>query len=92
MAKQIKCTFTSVWDSGSEITTPCLYDSETGEVTPDTCNANPEGSLVREFITLPGGDEKEVCTDCHEYVKVVAMNEGVGKQLAEVLVCPNCKE
>ena len=41
MLKQIKCTFTSVWDDGLIITTPCLYDPNDGEVSPETCNADP---------------------------------------------------
>jgi hypothetical protein len=92
MSKQIKCTFTSVWDDGSIITTPCLYDPNDGEVSPETCNADPRGNLKREFITLPDGDEKEVCMECHGYVMKVTMDEGIGKQLSEESHCsdPDC--
>jgi hypothetical protein len=66
---KIKCSFTSEWDDGSIVTTPCIYDTKTGEVTPETSTGPiPEGSLEREYITLPDGDEKEVCQVCHSYL------------------------
>jgi hypothetical protein len=90
----IKCTFTSVWSDGSEIVTPSTYNPETKEVSAKAIDANPDGSLEREYITLPDGTELKVCTECHEYVLKVSMDEGVGKQLEENMVCPNpdCKE
>jgi hypothetical protein len=93
MSKEIKCTFTSVWDDGSNITTPCLYDPKTGEVTPETCEIDPKGNLTREYITIPGGEELEVCTDCHGYVMKPFMDEGIGKQLFENKCCsdPDCE-
>jgi len=79
-SKTIKCEFTSVWDDGSEVTTPCIYDPATGEVTPEVSKGRiPEGCLEREFITLPDGDEKEVCPVCHGFVMKTEMNPGQGR-------------
>lgn len=79
----IKCTFTSVWDDGSQIMTPCKYDAKTGEIFPETTDFCPKGSLVREYITLPDGSDLEVCTVCHEFVM---------KKVMGIPVCsdPNC--
>lgn len=90
MSKQIKCEFTSDWSDGTSITTPCIYDPKTGEVTPESSNTDPSGSLEREHITLPDGDEKDVCTTCHEYVMKSVMNPGTTKHdLVEEQVCSN---
>ena len=89
---EIKCTFTSVWDDGSEITTPCTYNPETGEVNPESSNADPDGCLEREYIILPDEEELEVCTSCHEYVLKTVMNPGIGHDLNEEQECPQCKE
>lgn len=65
----IKCTFTSEWDDGSVVETYCEYNPETGFVDPDVSDGPiPEGSLVREYITLTSGEELEVCRNCHTYV------------------------
>jgi len=64
----VKCEFTSEWDDGSVVTTYCEYNHETGFVDPDVSNTLPEGSLVREYITLNSGEELEVCPNCHSYV------------------------
>lgn len=86
----VKCKFTSVWDDGSVVTTPCTYDTSSGQVDPEVSNGPiPTGLLVREYITLDDGDELEVCHDCHEYVLRTVMEEGVGKHLHEVKECPN---
>ena len=67
---EIKCTFTSEWDDGSIVTTPCVYDDVTGQTDPEVSNGPvPTGMVLREYITLPDGDELEVCHDCHEYVR-----------------------
>lgn len=84
----INCTFTSVWEDMS-VTSSNVYNPETGEVITDTVDVNPTGSLVREYITLPDGDELEVCSTCHEYVMRKVMVEGVGKQLEEATICAN---
>jgi len=93
--KEIKCEFTSVWSDGSVVTTPCIYDSKTGEVTPEVSKGRiPVGSLEGEYITLPDGEEKDVCPTCHGFVLVGKMFEGVGKCLDEEFVCsdPNCND
>jgi hypothetical protein len=72
----IDCTFTSVWDCGSIITTLCSYDPETGEVSPETSDGpDPTGALTREYITLASGDELPVCTHCHAFVLKQAVGD-----------------
>jgi len=91
----IKCTFTSEWDDGSVVTTPCIYDPKDGEVTPEVSKGRtPTGSLEREYITFPDGEEKEVCNVCHGYVMKTEMNPGIGHDLNEEQVCsdPECSD
>lgn len=86
----IYCEFVSVWSDESEIITPAEYNKKTGEVTVTaTSNADPNGSLEREYIVFPDGDEKEVCTTCHGYTMKSEMNPGVGHDLNEEQVCSN---
>ena len=97
MAKknEIKCEFTSEWSDGAVITTPCIYDPKTGEVTPESSKAMPEGCLEREYITLSDGEEKNVCPVCHGFVLKAKMNPGQAKHdLVEEQVCsdPNCSD
>ena len=90
----IKGTFTSVWDGGTEITTPAELDTETGEVTAECSDEDPDCSLICEYFTDTKNDEDyEVCPDCHNFVLKSAMVEGVGKTLNEVRVCsdPDCE-
>lgn len=84
----IKCTFTSVWSDGT-VTTPCEYDPDTGEVFPDTVDADVEGVLEREYISLPDGDELEVCPVCHEYVMKKVMGDRDDESYGEYLECRN---
>ena len=91
-SSRVPCSFTSVWDSddGTRITTPCIYSPLTGEVNPDVSTGpDPDGLLMREFITLKDGTEIDVCTTCHGFVLKPAMNEGAGKHLHESSVCSN---
>lgn len=92
----IKCEFTSIWSDGSIVTTPCIYNPETGEVIPEVSNGPiPTGSLEREYITLPDGEEKDVCPVCHGFVMKSEMNPGRAKHdLIEEEVCsdPNCSD
>lgn len=90
MPKIIKCEFTSVWDDGAEVTTPCKYNPATGEVVPEISKGDaPIGMLEEEYITLPNGKRIDVCTDCHSYVMKTEMVEDVGKQLVEDTHCSN---
>jgi hypothetical protein len=93
---EIKCEFTSVWDDGSIVTTPCIYDPKTGEVTPTVSEGQiPTGSLEREFITFSNGDEIVVCKVCHGFVMKSVMNPGQAKHdLVEEEVCsdPDCSD
>jgi len=94
MNQYLNCSFTSVWDNGSEITTRAKYDTSDGEVIAKSSKADPDGNLEREFITLPDEEEIEVCTSCHSYVMKVVMNpDSVGKGLHEDTVCsdPDCE-
>ena len=63
----IKCAFVSMWDDGSQIVTDCIYDNETGSVSAEMSDADPDASLEREYITLEG-EEIDVCTTCHEFI------------------------
>lgn len=95
----IKCTFTSVWGDGSVIETPCIYNVKTGEIETESVDADPDGGLVREYITVYtdelglGEEEIEVCPICHSFIMETVIKEGVGKQLDEVKVCSdsNCE-
>lgn len=55
----VAATYTSVWDSGTEVESPCKYDPDTKRCyaiednTTDVGNAN----LEREYVTLPDGTE-----------------------------------
>jgi hypothetical protein len=81
-------SFTSVWDDGSEITTPGTYDPETGEVTGEVSKSlPPKGTLIREFITLPDGDEKDVCMECHSYVLKTVVGERADLSYGEYQTC-----
>jgi len=93
--KEIHCEFTSIWDTGASVTTPCLYNSNTGEVTPEVSKAEPpSGALLREYITMADGDELEVCPTCHEYVLKPVMNPDGDGNPTEDTECPNpdCEE
>jgi hypothetical protein len=91
--KKINCEFTSVWGDDSLIVTPCVYDPETGEVDAETVDENPDGGLTREFITLPDGEEKEVCTSCHRYVLKTVVGDNADQSFGESEECsdPNCE-
>jgi hypothetical protein len=93
--KLIECALTSEWSDGSIVTTNCTINPKTGEIDPEVSRGPvPTGSLDEEYITLPGGDRKEVCQTCHEYVLKTAMVPGVGKTLNEAEECsnPNCSD
>jgi hypothetical protein len=90
----MKCTFTSEWDDGSIVTTPCEYDPETGEVNPEVSKGPaPEGSLEREYITLPDGDERKVCSRCHTFVIKIAVGDLADLSYGEYEECmnPDCE-
>jgi len=42
----VKCAFTSEWDDGSVITTPCRYHTRTGLVEPAISNGAMHGTLI----------------------------------------------
>jgi len=90
MSKKIKGYFISRWDDGSQIQTIATLNPATGEVRARYSSACPSGSLVGETFEVEGsGESFEICPDCHEYIMKTEMQEGVGKQLEEVLVCSN---
>jgi hypothetical protein len=66
-SNEIKVTFTTVWDDGPMIITPAIYNPETGKVTAETADVDPDGCLISQYITLPSGEEIFVCDTCHEY-------------------------
>lgn len=86
----IKCEFTSVWDDGSVVTTPCVYDDATGQTDPEVSKGPvPTGLVLREYITLDNGDELEVCHDCHEYVLRTVVGDRADLSYGEYKECPN---
>ena len=91
----MEVTFTSLWNSGTEINTTAEFDPETGEVTPDTSDSLPgdDDILDREYITLPDGEELEVCTYCHEYTMKVEVGDNADLSYGESNVCrnPDCE-
>jgi hypothetical protein len=91
-SKLKQCSFTSVWDSGSEITTPATYDPKTGEIFPEYSNADPDGCLEREFITLDD-EEIEVCPDCHGFTMRVVIGDRADLSYGDIDECrnPDCE-
>jgi hypothetical protein len=91
---EIKCEITSEWSDGSIVTTPCIYNPKTGEITPEVSKGRiPTGSLEEEYITLPDGELKNVCQVCHGFV--IKTNPGQAKHdLVEEEVCsdPTCSD
>ena len=91
----MKCEFTSVWDDDSVVTTPCEYDPDTGEVTPEVSKGRiPTGCLEREYITLEDGEEIEVCPDCHGFTLKAVMDDLADLSYGETSECrnPDCVE
>ena len=86
----IKCTFTSVWDDGSEVTTGCQYNPNTGLCEPEVSpNEPPTGSLEREYITLEDGKELDVCPECHGYLLKTTVEDRADLSYGEVTRCMN---
>jgi hypothetical protein len=92
MSEVIRCTFTSVWDDGSEVTTNCTLDPSNGQVHPETSDAAPEGSLEREYITLDDGNEVNVCMACHSYILKPVVGDRADLSYGEYQICsdPEC--
>jgi hypothetical protein len=91
----MKCTFTSIWDDGSIVTTPCEYDPKDGEVSPEVSKGPvPSGCLEREFITLPDEEEIEVCPVCHGYVLKTVVGDRADRSFGEMNECsdPDCED
>jgi hypothetical protein len=88
-----KGTFTSVWDNDTEITSPAVLNTETGEIGAVAVEANDVDILDKEYFTDEDGEEYEVCPECHDFILKTVMKEGIGKTLYEALVCsdPECK-
>ena len=81
-------TFVSVWDNGS-LRTPATLDTETGEVTTESVDADGMEHLIDEWFEDEEGEEYEICPECHEYITKTVMKEGIGKTLYEARVCSN---
>lgn len=91
----IKVKATSVWSCGTEITTDAEYYPDTGELIVETSDSLPDddSTLEREYITLPDGEEIEVCTDCHEYTMGTEVGDNADLSYGETSVCrnPDCE-
>jgi hypothetical protein len=83
-----KGTFISIWDNGS-IRTPAELNTETGEISTTSVDADGMEHLMEEIFEDEEGEEYDVCPVCHEYILKVVMKEGVGKTLYEEQVCSN---
>ena len=84
----MKCEFTSVWDDGSVVVTPCEYDPKSGKAEPEVSKgAAPTGMVTREFITLADGEEKEVCLECHEHTLKAVVGDRADLSYGECAVC-----
>jgi len=90
----MNCTYTSEWDNGSVVETPCEYDPLTGEVDPETADVDIDAGLVREFITLPDGEELEVCPNCHFFILKTVVGDRHDESYGEYKECsnPDCQE
>jgi hypothetical protein len=77
----MRCTLTSVWDSGRQIVTQGTYDLATRKVESlETVDVDDDFDvLVNEFVTFPDGETVPVCLTCHEYV------------IPEGYQCPECE-
>lgn len=86
----INAEFTSEWDDGSIIASPCTFNTATKEVIAKSLDIDPNGSLVKEYITLEDGDELIVCPECHSFVMKTVMGEKADLSYGEYLECPDC--
>lgn len=90
----LKGTFTSVWDTDVEITTSATLDTETGEVSAESVDADDVDILEEEYFEDLEGNQYPVCPECHEYIVVTGMedDEYIKHQLNVVKRCknPNC--
>lgn len=87
---EIACEFTSEWDDGSVVTTPCNYNQETGELEIEISKAPaPTGMVTREYITLEDGEEITVCPECHGYVLKTVVGDRADQSYGELEECSN---
>ena len=84
-------SFTSVFSDGAFVTTNIIrYDKESGFVAAEIADVDTDGECIREYITLPDGQEIDVCPLCHEYIlKTVMVPDTAGKGLRESKCCMN---
>ncbi len=85
----IQGTLTTVWDDGVEITTPATLDTETGEVCAESVDMDGLDILEEEYFKDEQGNTYNVCPQCHEYIVVVSMEDGIGHNLDEHHRCKN---
>jgi phage baseplate assembly protein gpV len=86
---KINCELITVWDGGTEIRTPALYDSETGEVESLSSSDAPVEVLEKEYIEFADGNTIQVCTHCHEYTLKDVVRPSAGKVLVDDVECRN---
>ena len=85
----LKGTFTSIWDTDVEISTPAELDTETGEVTTEPVEAGDVDILEEEYFEDSEGNQYPICPECHEYIVTTSMEDGIGHNLDEVKRCKN---
>ena len=84
----VSCTYTSVWGCGSEITTSCEYNETTGEITDIRCAGDVDVDILTdEYITLPDGENIQVCQTCHEYTLKTIVGDRPDCSYGEIQVC-----
>lgn len=82
--------FTSFWSDMPEIVTDATLNTETGEVTAESVDVGKEyDNLDSEIFTDDNGNDYDVCPECHEYILVTSMEDGIGHNLNEVRRCKN---
>jgi len=95
----VRCTYIRIYNNNFTIEVPCMYNEDTGKVTPDIgMDAMPDGVCNDEFIILKDKSTIKVCEDCHSYVLTtvkfadMVVTEGDNKE--EIIICsdPNCCE
>ena len=90
----MKGTFISVWDNAI-IRTPAELDTETGELSTNSVDAEGLEHLIEELFEDEEGNEHNVCPDCHEYIlkeKDITDTDENGNELPEIagiIICSN---
>jgi len=89
----IKGKYTSEWFGECSITTDATLDTDTNKLEIEIADVEIDDNSIlfdEYFISDTGERYDNICPDCHEYLTKSYMDESVGKQLFDVVECPNC--